>query len=446
MLPSAIRVAAASAFVALLIAVALVAAWEHAGVAPPLIFAGAIGSAGLAGAVVLYAARLRDAESLYRMIVETSQEGICIVDARGVFVFANARFAEMLGYEPHELLGVSVRDTVVPAERKAFDERFAARRAGKRHGQNEVRLLRGDGSELHVLSTTSTLFERGRMTGVLCMIADVTTRKAAEAARREEDVRHALEQALASAGAGAGLATAETGELATRLAEVNEELRTFTYSVSHDLRAPLRTIDGFARELQLDPDTRLGAHGVKSVERIRAASSRMTALINGLLDLSRASRTALKRESVDLSAIARTAAGELADLHSARRITFDIAGGMRASGDPNLLRLVLDNLLGNAVKFTAHNDTAHITVGTCDGGPTFFVRDDGAGFDERYAGNLFTPFLRLHPASEFEGSGIGLATVRRIVQRHGGRVRAEGSPGRGATFFFTLGNDPGDRP
>jgi PAS domain S-box-containing protein len=440
-LPSATRVAAASALVALLIAIALVTAWRHVGLAPALLFASAVGSSGLAVAVMFYSARLRQAEALYRMIVQTSQVGIVIVDERGTFTFANHRFAQMLGYTPDQLLGRSFVDFVRPADRPEVDRRFAARRNGDRFGQNESCLLRRDGTEVHVLTNTTTLFERGRMSGVLAMIADITPRKEAEAARREEEVRHALQQALANAGVGIGSEQTATGELATRLADVTQELQTFTYSVSHDLRAPLRAIDGFARELQLDPDSQLSEYGFKSVERIRAASWRMTAMIDGLLNLSRASSTTLQRRRVDLSAIAQAVAGELTAANPDRAITFEIADELRATGDPHLLRIVFDNLLGNAVKFTGRNETAHITVGVCDDGTTFFVRDDGAGFDERHAAMLFQPFQRLHPPAEFDGSGIGLATVARIVQRHGGSIRAAGSPGRGATFFFNLGSN-----
>jgi signal transduction histidine kinase len=222
----------------------------------------------------------------------------------------------------------------------------------------------------------------------------------------------------------------------------NNELEAFSYSVSHDLRAPLRTIDGFSRILLEDYADKLDEEGEDYLGRVRAASKHMDTLIEDLLDLSRVSRGPLRREVIDLSAMARSIARKLEGLQPERRVRFVAEEGVVAFGDANLLAVALENLLGNAFKFTQKEDEATIEFGAVPqrgGGVAYYVRDDGAGFDPRYADKLFGAFQRLHGADEFEGTGIGLATVARIVHRHGGRVWAEGEVGEGATFYFTLG-------
>ncbi|HWP34685.1 MAG TPA: ATP-binding protein, partial [Thermodesulfobacteriota bacterium] len=220
----------------------------------------------------------------------------------------------------------------------------------------------------------------------------------------------------------------------------NRELEAFSYSVSHDLRAPLRSIDGFSQALLEDYEERLDADGREHLRRVRAASQRMAQLIDDLLGLARVARSELRREAVDLSALARDIVAELRGREPERPVVVEIADGLVTRGDPRLLRLALENLLGNAWKFTRGRTPARIAVGVeqGEGEPAYFVRDNGAGFDMAYAGKLFGPFQRLHAAAEFEGNGIGLATVQRIVHRHGGRVWATGAVGQGATFYFTL--------
>ncbi|MGH3031847.1 MAG: sensor histidine kinase, partial [Gaiellaceae bacterium] len=228
------------------------------------------------------------------------------------------------------------------------------------------------------------------------------------------------------------------------LFRLNSELETFNYSVSHDLRAPLRSVDGFSVALIEDHGDVLPQTGRQQVGKIRAAAKQMSALIDGLLDLSRITRRPLRREPVDLSTIARDIAGDLRRAAPERAVEVVVAQGMRAQGDPALIRLVLQNLLGNAWKFTSNRASARIEVGrtSADGTDTFFVRDNGAGFDMSYADKLFGVFQRLHRTDEFEGTGIGLATVQRIVHRHGGRVWAEGAVDQGATFSFRLSEQP----
>jgi PAS domain S-box-containing protein len=226
---------------------------------------------------------------------------------------------------------------------------------------------------------------------------------------------------------------------------VNKELESFAYSISHDLRAPLRGIDGFSQALLEDYAGVLDAVGQDYLQRVRAASLRMGQLIDDLLKLSRLTRSEMHREGVDLSSLVQTVAEELVELDPERQVEFIIPGGIVANGDPHLLRVMLANVLGNAWKFTSKHPRARIEFGVAelDGERAYYVRDDGAGFDMAYADRLFGAFQRLHGVAEFEGTGIGLATVQRIINRHGGRVWAEGAVEQGATLYFTLGSARG---
>ena len=236
--------------------------------------------------------------------------------------------------------------------------------------------------------------------------------------------------------------TREAEVRSRELAAANKELEAFCYSVSHDLRAPLRGIDGFSRTLLEDYEGKtLDAQGSHYLRRVRANTKRMAELIDDLLALSRLTRADLVRSRVDVTTMARTIAAELAARDPARQVAFQVEDGLAVDADPHLLAIVFENLLGNAWKFTGRNPGARVEVGrrSVDGEEALFVRDNGAGFDMQYADKLFGVFSRLHAASEFEGTGIGLATVQRVVQRHGGWIRAESAPGEGATFYFTLG-------
>jgi signal transduction histidine kinase len=220
----------------------------------------------------------------------------------------------------------------------------------------------------------------------------------------------------------------------------NEELEAFSYSVSHDLRAPLRAIDGFSEVLLEEHSDQLDTEGKDNLRRVRAAAKRMGELIDDLLKLSRVERTDLRLESVDLSRLARRIGDSLAESEPDRRVAFKVEDGLVADADANLVAIVLENLLGNAWKFTRKTSSPQVDLGSAvkDGQKTFYVRDNGAGFDEKYAQRLFAPFQRLHSEGDFPGTGIGLATVRRIVERHGGRAWAEGEVGRGARLYWTL--------
>jgi signal transduction histidine kinase len=225
-----------------------------------------------------------------------------------------------------------------------------------------------------------------------------------------------------------------------QLQAANKELESFSYSVSHDLRAPLRAIDGFSRILLDDYGTTLDAAGRENLERVRRAAQRMGVLIDDMLKLARVTRTEPSQEDVDLSLLARDVLSTLQNQDPTRQIDIALMPGLKARGDSRLLRIALENLLGNAWKFTGGRPTARIEIGVeaRNGSPVYYVRDNGAGFDMAYVEKLFAPFQRLHTVDQFPGTGIGLATVQRIVLKHGGRIWAEAAPDRGAAFFFTL--------
>jgi light-regulated signal transduction histidine kinase (bacteriophytochrome) len=225
-----------------------------------------------------------------------------------------------------------------------------------------------------------------------------------------------------------------------QLEAANRELEAFSYSVSHDLRAPLRSVAGFSQALSEDYADKLDAEGRDSLERILAGTHRMGRLIDDLLNLSRVSRAEMKREKVSLSEIGGKIADMLRKTQPERQAEFIIAEGLVAHGDEHLLTVMLENLLGNAWKFTGKNPHAVIEFGIAqhEGKQAYFVKDNGAGFDMSYAGKVFSPFQRLHSMNEFPGTGIGLATVKRIIARHGGDVWIEGEVEKGATVYFTL--------
>jgi PAS domain S-box-containing protein len=265
---------------------------------------------------------------------------------------------------------------------------------------------------------------QGNVVGAIESIRDVTERKQAEAevrrlaAELEERVR----------------------ERTAQLETANRELEAFAYSVSHDLRAPLRAMSGFSHLLLEYYGEKLDEQGKHYLQRMDQVSQRMGKLIDDLLSLSRLTRLEMRRERVDLSAMARGIGAELREREPGREVEFVVSERFNAQGDPQLLRAVLENLIGNAWKFTAKHPRARIEFGrlTQRGKSVYFVRDDGVGFDMAYVDKIFGAFQRLYPSNEFEGSGIGLATVERIITRHGGQVWAEGEVGKGATFYFTL--------
>ena len=263
----------------------------------------------------------------------------------------------------------------------------------------------------------------------VAVLIDAFNNMLAQIQQRDEALRHAqdeLEQRVE--------------ERTRQLVAANRELEAFSYSVSHDLRGPLEIINGFAHILQMENGAAFDASARECVLQITGATHRMSELIDDLLNLSRVSTTAMHRERVDLTQMSKSIVDQLCRREPDRRVEFSAQECMTVEADARLIRIVLENLLRNAWKYTSKNQTAHIEFG-CEqrlGRSTFYVRDDGAGFDPALADRLFKPFQRLHTTSEFAGTGIGLATVHRIIARHGGEVWAEGSPQKGAAFFFTL--------
>ncbi|MFO1534193.1 MAG: ATP-binding protein [Thermoplasmatota archaeon] len=230
------------------------------------------------------------------------------------------------------------------------------------------------------------------------------------------------------------------------LAEANKELEAFSYTVSHDLRTPLTIIENYAYTLRVGHADALGPDGLKALNGIHAAVQRMGLIIQNILHMSRVTRMPVRRERVDLAALARSVLAELQEREPGRRVRLSVPRHLWAAADPAIVRIALANLLGNAWKFSAHRRGAAIAFGRLPGRPrTYVVRDNGVGFDMQQSGRLFQLFQRLHPPADFAGTGIGLATVARAVARHGGTAWAEAAPGKGATFFFTLGDDQPSR-
>jgi PAS domain S-box-containing protein len=365
-----------------------------------------------------------------QLILESAGEGIFGLDAEGRITFMNPTAERMLGLGGHAVVGRPmqevvghVRDDGRPYPADTSPLLLPLQDGSTQQGTDATFLLR-DGTGLPVDYLSTPIEEHGQRVGAVVTFRDVTERKQAlqEILRLNEQ----LEQRVV--------------ERTAQLAAANKELEAFSYSVSHDLRAPLRGIDGFSLMLLEEYAERLDAQGKQYLERLRAASRHMALLIDDLLNLSRVARSEMRLARVDLTAIARSLAEDLRRRHPERDAEIIIADGLTAQGDPGLLRIALGNLLDNAWKFTEKRSGARIEFGCFrnDDKTVYFVRDNGAGFDMAYADKLFRPFQRLHRPVEFEGTGIGLATVQRILQRHGGRAWGEGVVDRGAVFYFTL--------
>jgi PAS domain S-box-containing protein len=366
---------------------------------------------------------LRQSDEKLRLLVTGVKDyAILMLDVEGRVTTWNDGAERIKGYRAEEIIGEHFSKFYTP-EAVAEDKPGLELRIATEHGRFEEEgwRVRKDGTRFWAnVVITALRDESGRLRGFGKVTRDITERKQL----REEGERQRENLARWSA----------------ELIVANKELESFSYSVSHDLRAPLRTIDGFRHALLEDCADKLNDEEKTHLKRIRAATQRMGLLIDDLLSLSRISRTSMHIQSLDISALARSIANDLQAAQPERQVELQIEKGLTATADASLVRIALENLLSNAWKFTSKRSVAPIEVGQAQVANTlaFFVRDDGAGVDPAYSERPFGAFQRLHSTSEFPGTGVGLATVQRIINRHRGRIWAEGAIDRGAIFYFTL--------
>ena len=357
--------------------------------------------------------RLRDQQFYTRSLLESNIDALMTTDPSGIISDVNKQMEVLTGCTRDELIGSPFTGYFTDPERALGSLKLVL--SQKKVTNYELTARARDGTETVVSYNATTFYNRDRrLQGMFAAARDITERKGLE-----ESVRRR----------------------SAELSAANKELEAFSYSVSHDLRSPLRSIDGFSQAFLEDYGSLVPKEGREDLERVRHATERMEHLIDDMLLLSRVTRREMHMEETDVTALATEVAGDLTGENPQRDVQMSIEPGMTATGDLQLLRIVLVNLLGNAWKFTSKREHAHISVGTMhdpEHGRAFFVRDDGAGFDPKYKDKLFVAFQRLHGQDEFPGTGIGLATIQRAIRRHGGNVWAEGEVDRGATFFFTV--------
>ena len=367
---------------------------------------------------------LQISERRYRELLTNIDEGMAIVDLDELVLFVNDAFADMLGYSQSELVGRNILEIVAETDVPAILEQTEVRRNGKSSAYTH-QFVRKDGTHRTVrVSAVPSRDDDGLVDGTVAVITDITERiqKDREIQKLNAELSRRVEERTAE------------------LAAANKELEAFSYSVSHDLRAPLRTIDGFSQALLEDYSDVLDDTGQDFLRRVRSAATHMGSLIEDILGLSRVTRTEMIRTEVDLSKMVRDIIDDFREVEPDRKVTVNIPEDIQIRCDPRLIKLVLQNLLDNAWKFTSKLPEAQIEFGSQerDGERIIFVKDNGAGFNIEYSDKLFVPFQRLHETEEFEGSGIGLATVQRIINRHGGKVWAESTVNEGSTFYFTI--------
>ena len=368
-------------------------------------------------------------ETRLKAIIDSALDAIVTMDENGLITGWNVRAEAVFGWSAAEVIGHSMSTTIIPPQHRQAHKQGLARFLSAGEGpilnqRLEITALHRNGDEFPVeLAVTPIRLSSSWLFSAF--IRDITQRRRAEAEIRKLNAE--LEERVK--------------QRTAQLEAANKELETFSYSVSHDLRAPLRGIDGFSQALLEDCGDKLDDNGKKHLDRIRNASQHMGELVDDLLKLSRLTRSDVWYELVDLSRLAEMIATELRNAEPDRQAEFIIQKELKASGDRRLLQVVLENLVNNAWKFTSQIPHARIEFGALKQAPNevvYFLRDNGAGFDMVYVHKLFAAFQRLHGVADFPGNGIGLATVQRIVQRHGGRVWAEAMVGQGATFYFTL--------
>jgi PAS domain S-box-containing protein len=369
--------------------------------------------------------RLRASETRYRRLFEAARDGILIVDAvTHKITDVNPFMVELLGYARDEFLGKELWEIGLLTDTAASQDAFRVLQATGYIRYEDLPLQTKAGARRDVEFVSNVYLENGHQV-IQCNIRDITVRMQAEAEIHRLNAD--LEQRVR--------------DRTVQLDALNHDLEMFNASVSHDLHAPLRRIDSFVDALRDDYAELLDADGLQLIRHIGGSTQRMHTLIDALLALSQVSRHALECQPVDLSTLAHEIAIELHRRQPTRQVDWVIADGLSTHGDARLLRIVLDNLLSNAWKFTSATAQARIEFGeqtAPDGTSVWFVRDNGAGFDMVLVDKLFGAFQRLHRDTEFPGTGIGLATVQRIIHRHGGRVWAEGAVDQGATLYFTL--------